>query len=57
MDMSRDAGSIPAASTEADLREIVSRLFSYKYAFLRRFSTLLAFEKGAAVGATMVPQC
>ncbi len=28
MEMSRDAGSIPAASTKADLREIASRLFS-----------------------------
>jgi hypothetical protein len=34
MEMSRDAGSIPAASTQADLREIVSRLFSWTLVFI-----------------------
>ena len=36
MEMSRDAGSIPAASTRADLREIVSRLFLWTYGNIQR---------------------
>jgi len=44
MEMSRDAGSIPAASTKGSLREIVNCLFLWTY------GDSLAFEGHLNVG-------